>query len=600
MAIVSLKKITLCGLIANKGLVLDQLQSMGGTHLIPLVNKANKSDNTAPTHNVEEALTALKYLQQCPKKRHQVTKQGDFELKPVVQDVLQVKNKLVDLLEQREFLQERIKEVSLWGEFSVSSDGGLQGYQFWFYIVPKRLMKVVQKSDLVWQSVNQTNTDVYVVVVAKDEPATNAMPVPRTHVGSIPLSQLHKDLEDTELAIEDTYAKREYLTRWMSLIMFNLTGYRNQSDLDNAHLLTRDEVDVFAVQAWLPTEDLAKVEEFSKQHQLALLAEDPDGIEKPPTLLKNTTAFAGGEEVVKFYQMPSYYSWDPSIVVFFSFALFFAMILSDAGYAVLFMSGLALKWRAMGRTIQGVRFRMLLVVTLVTSFVWGVAVGSYFGFSPTPEQFAGKFYVLDMHDYDLMMRISMLVGVIHIALANLVHAHQLKGNPARFSAYGWAMFVIGGFLYWQAQSGDQAILEQAAYGLLVAAGFCILLFSGDRPLNRPIDYALQLLDGIKGLTGITSIFGNILSYMRLFALGLASASLAITFNQLAEQVYNAMPGMGLLFSILIFLIGHILNILLGILSGVVHGLRLNFIEFYNWSVSDEGYPFKVFSKKEGY
>jgi V/A-type H+-transporting ATPase subunit I len=69
--------------------------------------------------------------------------------------------------------------------------------------------------------------------------------------------------------------------------------------------------------------------------------------------------------------------------------------------------------------------------------------------------------------------------------------------------------------------------------------------------------------------------------MHLFALVLASASLAITFNQLALQVYEATPGLGVLYSLLILLIGHSLNIMLGIMSGVVHGLRLNFIEFYN-------------------
>ena len=104
------------------------------------------------------------------------------------------------------------------------------------------------------------------------------------------------------------------------------------------------------------------------------------------------------------------------------------------------------------------------------------------------------------------------------------------------------------------------------------------------------------LDGLKNMTGVTKIFGDILSYMRLFALGLASASLAITFNQLAEQVYTSVTGLGLLLSILILLLGHTLNLILCLMSGVVHGLRLNFIEFYSWSVSDEGYAFKEFSK----
>ncbi|RLA20668.1 MAG: ATPase, partial [Gammaproteobacteria bacterium] len=411
---------------------------------------------------------------------------------------------------------------------------------------------------------------------------------------------LHKDLDDAELAIEDAYAKREYLTRWMSLIMLNLAAYENQSDLDDAHLLTRDEPDVFVVQSWIAVEDIPRVENFSQYHCLAMLIEEPDGVEQPPTLLKNTTTFAGGEEVVKFYQTPNYYSWDPSIVVFFSFALFFAMILSDAGYAALFMGILALKWQRMGRTTQGIRFRMLLLITLVSSGVWGIMVGSYFGFTPAPEQLAGKLHVLDINDFDAMMRISIFVGVVHIALANLVQAYQLKHKTTRFAALGWALFVVGGFVLWVAQSSEHNILQQTAYALLGTAVFCLIVFTGDRKIQKPLDVLLRLFDGLKSLTSVTKIFGDVLSYMRLFALGLASASLAITFNQLAEQVYHAMPGMGLLFSILILLIGHTLNIMLGIMSGVVHGLRLNFIEFYNWSVSDEGYPFKAFSKKEGY
>jgi len=599
MAIVSLKKVTLCGLIAEKALVLDKLQSLGRTHLIPLSGKVSKSNNV-PAHNIEDALTALKYLQQCPKKRHQVTQPEGFEFKTVVQEVVQLKNNLLDLLDKREFLQQRIKEVALWGDFSFAEDGQLQNYKLWFYIVPKRLMKVVRQVDMIWQMVNQTNTDAYVVVVAKDEPASKAMPVPRTHVGSLSLSQLRKDLDDTELAIEDAYAGREYLTRWMSLIMFNLASYENQSALDGAHLLTRDEPDVFVVQSWIAVENIPRIEKFSNDHRLALLVEEPDGVEQPPTLLKNTMTFAGGEEVVKFYQTPNYYSWDPSIVVFFSFALFFAMILSDAGYAAFFMGILAFKWQRMGRTIQGMRFRMLLFITLIASAIWGMMVGSYFGFAPAPEQLAGKLRVLDINDFDTMMRISIFVGVAHITLANLVHAYQLKHKTTRFAALGWALLVVGGFVFWLAQSSEQVILEQTAYGLLSTAAFCLLLFSGERKIQKPLDLVLRLFDGIKSLTSVTKIFGDVLSYMRLFALGLASASLAITFNQLAEQVYHAVSGMGLLFSILILLIGHTLNILLGIMSGVVHGLRLNFIEFYNWSVSDEGYPFKVFSKKEGY
>ena len=82
------------------------------------------------------------------------------------------------------------------------------------------------------------------------------------------------------------------------------------------------------------------------------------------------------------------------------------------------------------------------------------------------------------------------------------------------------------------------------------------------------------------LIQVSKLFGDVMSYLRLFALGLASASLALTFNQLADQVYEAVPGLGLLLSLLILLLGHGVNLILGIISGFVHGLRLNFIEFF--------------------
>jgi len=106
------------------------------------------------------------------------------------------------------------------------------------------------------------------------------------------------------------------------------------------------------------------------------------------------------------------------------------------------------------------------------------------------------------------------------------------------------------------------------------------------------------LDGLRALTDVTKAFGDVLSYLRLFALGLASAALALTFNDLANQAARAYPGPGLLLALLILLIGHGLNLVLSLMSGVVHGLRLNYIELYNWGLSEEGYPFKAFARRE--
>ena len=106
-----------------------------------------------------------------------------------------------------------------------------------------------------------------------------------------------------------------------------------------------------------------------------------------------------------------------------------------------------------------------------------------------------------------------------------------------------------------------------------------------------------MFDGASALYGLSKAFGDVLSYMRLFALGLSSASLAVTFNALAIEARDSVSAGGFILFALIILLGHGLNFVLGIMSGVIHGLRLNLLEFYNWGVKGEGYPFKAFKKR---
>ncbi len=381
-------------------------------------------------------------------------------------------------------------------------------------------------------------------------------------------------------------------------LQFNET--LNRDDLKQAQSLNRDEAGVFALQGWLPEKDVARYQQFAEAQNLALLVEDPSPNDKPPTLLENPPQFSGGEDLVNFYQTPSYQGWDPSLMVFFSFTLLFAIILSDAGYAVLFATLLAFKWRKLGENIQGRRIRMLAANTLTMSVIWGMLCGSYFGYAPKPDNPMAAVKFFELNDFDGMIRLTVAIGVVHIALANLIKAFQLRHSTQALAPIGWVGLVSGGFCLWLAQNDNLAVLDMAGRSLMGIGALLLVLFSSARPVKRSLDLVWRLADGIKSLIGITQLFGDVLSYMRLFALGLASASLALTFNQLAEQVIHNMPGPGLLLGILILLLGHTLNLMLCLMSGLVHGLRLNFIEFYNWSVSDEGYPFKAFSKKGVY
>ncbi len=195
-----------------------------------------------------------------------------------------------------------------------------------------------------------------------------------------------------------------------------------------------------------------------------------------------------------------------------------------------------------------------------------------------------------------MMQLSVGIGVLHLIMANGQKALVQWGSAQGNTALGWIAVMLGGYVLWLGgEDGFAHTLGQA--GIVIGLGV-VLFLGSDRQADSPKSVLLRLFDGLQALTGITKVFGDVLSYLRLFALGLASASLALTFNDLAQQVNQEVEGPGLLLAILILLVGHGLNLALGIMSGVVHGLRLNYIEFYNWALSGEGYPFRAFSKKE--
>jgi V/A-type H+/Na+-transporting ATPase subunit I len=224
-----------------------------------------------------------------------------------------------------------------------------------------------------------------------------------------------------------------------------------------------------------------------------------------------------------------------------------------------------------------------------------------------------------MNDQAAMMLMAATIGVVHLMIANLINAWNPLGQFAGdqlLSAGRWRWPAAGSWqsLGWTlhrwcrgwppgsaartAQTG--AALWQIGTFALITGLLAVFAFSSDRPLfsRRRSDWLWRPVEGLLGLTNISKAFGDSLSYLRLFALGLASAQLAVTFNTLAAGAME-ISGIGLLLGSVIFLIGHALNLLLGIVGGVVHGLRLNCIEFFSWSLTEEGYPFRAFCKKAG-
>lgn len=580
MSIVKLKKITLYGCLNEKLQILNELQSLGCMHITSLYVPENlldkrDEDSFLQTHE------ALKYLSNSPIKLKQIKDSSSFDPASIERQVLHNKHQMENLQNEMDSIAHKIEELKPWGNFVLPDPKDLAGQKFWFYIVPHHEMK--KFPSFCATLVHKDNRFSYVVVVAENEPELR----PGTQV-KLPKESLHTlvtRLEQIEFAKEDLQQERIHLTRWLDLFEKNLFRLEDEAKLSVASHQTYDQAPVFALQGWIPVRDVEKIKDYAKKNELALKIEEPTGNQQPPTLLENKESLKGGEDLLSFYMTPSYSLWDPSTTIFFSFALFFAMIFSDAGYAIILGAILAFFWKRLGKTVSGKRFRNVLLALTLFSFLWGVLVSSYFGVSPSQESYLNNFKLIDMSNYAAMMKLSVVVGIIHIVIANLAQAWAKKNSLTALSSLGWAVALSGAAF---------AFLGFYFGFILIAIGIsAVILFTS---IEKP--FWKRLLQGLMGLTRITGMFGDVLSYLRLFALGLASASLAAVFNDLAKQIYQEMSGFKIILAVLILLIGHTINFGLSLMSGFIHGLRLNFIEFFNWGLPDEGTPFKAFSKKE--
>ncbi|HSF31983.1 MAG TPA: V-type ATP synthase subunit I [Candidatus Tectomicrobia bacterium] len=594
MSIVPLVKVTLYGPAAEKNAVLDGLQSLGCLHLNDLRPSAAEGVDREPSH--PDAHQALQYLRDSPVRRRAPRQREHIDIEAVVQEVLDVRDRSRSLAEEREQLHRWIVDLEPWGDFELPEWANEGALRFWFYIVPHHQMRSLEGIALPWRVVARDHRFAYVVVVAGNQPT--GMPVPPVSLEPRSLSKLRRRLEQVERELEELDYRRIGLTLYIDTLTQTLAEADDRAARQRAALRALERDQLFAVQGWAPRRQAAALRQFTADHQLALTIEPPGPQDKPPTLLQNPPALRGGEGLVTFYMTPEYRMWDPSIAVLFAFAVFFAMIFADAGYGLLLGLILLAVWRRLGRTAGGRGFRGVMLALVIFSIIYGVLMGSYFGVMPPTGSWLASLHILHAEDQGLMMWIAIGVGAMHLAYANLVTAWRRGHSPTALSALGWAAIILGGFCVGVGKSlPGLAPLPSVGWGGLGLGGLLVLLFTSERPFSlAPKPLFGRLVDGVKGALELPKAFGDVLSYLRLFALGLASVKLAEAFNELAAASFAAKGGWVLL-GLLVLMAGHAINFSMGIMGGVVHGLRLNLIEFFNWSLPEEGQRFEALAKK---
>ena len=594
MSIVPLVKATFYGPSSERDAVLDGLQQLGCLHLNDLRAGAAEATQVAPSS--ADARAALQYLEDSPVRRRPVRRGADLDIQAAVKEALDIRDRSRALQEERAQLRKWIVDREPWGDFELPEWAREGPLRFWFYVVPNHQLRRMQVLDLSWRVVARDHRCTYVVVIATERPPD--MPVPPVSLEPRSLSQLRARLEQVERDLEELDYRRIGLTLYRDILRDALDELDDRAAREQAARVIHEQDRMFAVQGWAPRTRASALRQFASDRQLALTLEAPSSRDTPPTLLDNPPGLRGGEGLVTFYKTPAYSMWDPSKAVFFGFAVFFGMIFSDAGYGLVLGLLLLATWTRLGQSASGRGFRGVLLALVVSSVVYGMLVGSYFGVTPPAGSRLATLHVLDAENQSLMMWIAIGVGAAHLGYANLVTAWRRRRSSTALSALGWACIILGGFIAGLGKSfAYLGRLSSVGAGGLVLGALLVLLFTSERGFGLGPRLLLgRLVDGVKGMAELSKAFGDVLSYLRLFALGLASIKLAEAFNSLAAGAF-AFRGVGVVLALLILVAGHAINFAMGIMGGVVHGLRLNVIEFFNWSLQDEGELFRAFSRK---
>ncbi len=341
-----------------------------------------------------------------------------------------------------------------------------------------------------------------------------------------------------------------------------------------------------------PVEHDAELTEAFDKMGVFYLREEAVEEDNPPIKLKNNWFTRQFEVFTGMYGMPVYSEFDPTSIVAPFFLLFFAMCLGDAGYGiVLLIFGLLLNkgW---------VKFAMfdglgtIISILGAGTLVVGTLLGTFFGISLhdatwVPEwlkncMIVGDFEIPGFGSFNVQMILALAIGVFHICLAMTVKAigyTKRFGFKENISTWGWLLLILGGIIVALLSVAKLLSPEAVKWAIIVIGAVSALaIYIFNTPGRNPlINIGAGLWDTYNMATGI---LGDVLSYLRLFALGLAGGMLGNAFNNLGGMMIEGGSIFGYVGFVIILLFGHTLNILMSSLGAFVHPLRLTFVEYF--------------------
>ncbi len=370
----------------------------------------------------------------------------------------------------------------------------------------------------------------------------------------------------------------------------------------------------FVIQGWIADANIPLLEERlekeTKEFEISKIKAEEG--EHPPVVLKNSNFMTPFEAVTKVYGLPKYNELDPTPFLAIFFIIYFALCLTDAGYGIIMFVIMALALKKF-KLPEGIRnmVRLLMYAGIVTFFM-GALFGGWFGLTPdqVPDAITytadngEKLFIFQkinaITNPIFVLILSLALGFIQVLLGvvmKLIHDFRHNDKKDAILETGtWVLMLsgIGFFILASAVPSLNSLAPVGKWWVLIATGLLILTQGRKSP-----SIIGKAASGILSLYGLVGYMGDILSYSRLLALGLATAIIGLAVNTVAALV-GGIPYIGWLIMAVVFIGGHIFNLLINSLGSFIHSGRLQFVEFFTKFMEGGGQAFKPFSKKTKY
>lgn len=606
-----MKKASVVVLDAHRQESVDRLQDVGVLHVeVQDVTSESVEALRERRATIERALTVLSEPGEDADERPL----GPEEAVRIAHDALDTAERLRALRERRDALEREAINLEPWGDFDPAEVRELRsrGVDLQLYAVPKQDFRSAAPDNAF--VIHESATLVFFVQIRVDgTQEEDEGPRHDFTPRSLPersLAEVRELVEETEREIAATETELHGIAVRRPALEQALIPVDEETEFARVRDGMAGDESLAFLTGFVPVSGVEDLRDAARQHAWGLLLQDPGPEDTVPTKVKNPKAISIIKPVFGLLgTTPGYNELDISFFFLVFLSIFFAMIIGDGGYGLIIL-GLSLFAMIRGKRKTGAvgKGPVLLTVMSAATVVWGAVSGTWFGYQPIAELPFFRALVIDQlssfepQSRETIQFICFVLGTVHLSIAHLwLFVKGLKERPRirAFSDLGWLVLVLGA--YWLVLTvvlGDP--LPQVSL-YMIAVGFGVVILVGEqqqdanflvgigRGLN-PINLFSKALDSINA-------FSDIISYIRLFAVGLATVEIAKAFNSMAQGAGDGV--FGIVAAVFILFVGHTLNLVMGALSVVVHGIRLNMLEFsrhlgMEWS----GIEYNPFRKRQ--